>query len=739
MALCEDTPACMYASVWIVLIWIIIIPFEVYATIKLWKYRTNAGVQARYPTLIIGSAIFSIAHTLIVEQFYYLQSGIHLRILNTYYVRWIARIIFPPFLLIMLVGIAFRIYLIHYNTNYAVSQSARDWQSLLYSGEAGIHFPLLYMRTYNYVHIGTSSDFYSKYKKTYGSPVYVSRYFICYIIICSLIEMTVTILEHPNLLNLPQIISGFVHFSFLFILILFSAFCGHKTPTFEDAYFVHLELKYLLYLIIVCLVIYIVMMSLSSDQFPIFIEISTSAITIANFGQVVISEYVILRKMNQVHGHSSPKPSLSYRHRVRTKSNVNPKNALIASTKLFNVLIASPIGINYFVQHLRSEFCLENLLCFIELVQWIYIATNGDFSHFNIKPLDKIEFELSRAIPLSSANRNYSNDNECEWRWDDSISAIYEKYFDATSEYQVNMPYKEQKKFQDLIALLNIRQEIENETYEFKHQRMSLKKKRKGNRVLFWTKRTKQSKPKPMTMKTVSIPSPTKTPTKTLSKTPTPNTKLSKSKSTTSDGTDILSATTAGIDLEMGSFPKYLLRLSKDAGTVSATNSASLKSPTFKSQYESDLSTIDDIVTVNDELITYKDPEITDTGTQITGTDQQILNGIFMEEMQRPSIKETKSNRSLYRASNENSVKTSLQRISSMIPIIKLGRGSSKNNLSNRSTPRSFTSMHHANIQSTSVHIKPGLAENVNKNVSNPSTPWTTSYGMLYSCQAIES
>eukprot|EP01084_Bolivina_argentea_P262607 444145_1 len=376
MSACENLATCVYASVWIALILLFIIPFEIWMTIQLYRYRYHPGIQTRYPNVIMGSAIFAMIQSLICEQFYYLESGIGISILNTPHVQYITHIIFPPLLLSMIVVVVFRVYLIHYDTNWAVSQSTRDWQSLL---RDTVH----------------ANDFYSRYKSTFGNAKYVYKYFLCYIIICNIIQMTLSVLEHPKLLHLSHNVSKIFYVLCLSIVVIFATCLFVKTPKSGDIYYVRREFKYFVYLFSSCLGLYVTMMLFKSDETSIYNQISISAITIANFGTVFISEYIILNKIksndDSEFDYSSSKWNLKakiprrMRTRLRTMSSVQRDG--IKTSKLFNVLVASPIGINFFVKHIRSEWCVENLLCFIELTQWIYLSTNKELADYNLKPL----------------------------------------------------------------------------------------------------------------------------------------------------------------------------------------------------------------------------------------------------------------------------------------------------------------------------------------------------------------
>ena len=242
-------------------------------------------------------------------------------------------------------------------------------------------------------------DYYSRHRATMGNPQYVSRYFITCFIIASILEFGVTACEHPSLIHSTHYITKSVYVLCLLLLIMFCAYLLFKTPKFEDTYFVRVELKYLLHLWLFVLILYTVS-SAVTHNLPIFEQIETTSLTICNFGQVVISEYIILNKVLQnddcsyrKSGHQSIASRIRDSITFKRNSSNNPTPETVCTTKLFNALVASEIGIELFIQHVRSEFAFENLLSFIEMVQWIYLATNRQFADFNIKPLHKSELD----------------------------------------------------------------------------------------------------------------------------------------------------------------------------------------------------------------------------------------------------------------------------------------------------------------------------------------------------------
>eukprot|EP01083_Nonionella_stella_P049030 130773_1 len=469
---CADYVACVYGLVWVALVWLIIVPFEIYVTIRMVQYSHHPGVASRYPFMVIAFAVFAMFHSIICDQFLYLSIGLNIDLLQKPSIRHITCIILPTTLLVVLTLIIFRSYLIHYNIKYTVNLSTCQWQSLLSDTVS-------------------TNDFYVRHRTTYGNWKYVLRYFIGYIIVGSLIGISLTVPSHSEL---------FYAFWNL-ILIVFGVILFAKTPNFDDAYFMRTEMKYLWCFHLHCIVLYIAMFVLIfvfDDAYPIFHSIQTSAITLFNFGGVVISEHVILNKIKQKDRSAFESKLLkpATPNTVQQKISVVMSRVsfhqqkhvhVVGSRQLFNVLIASPVGINFYVTHLQSEFCLENLLAFIELTQWLYNVTNRDFDMFDILPLPGINFEFNSAIPTSSANQKKMNSQDDEWDWEQSILLIFKKYIHSSADYQVNLPYQIQNNFVHFTNLLTIKHQLEKGSYRFRHGSQSMATKRKNH---FWTKPT---------------------------------------------------------------------------------------------------------------------------------------------------------------------------------------------------------------------------------------------------------
>eukprot|EP01083_Nonionella_stella_P167692 564308_1 len=116
---CADYAACIYGLVWVALIWLVIVPFEIYVTIRMVQYSHHPGVASRYPFMVIAFAVFAMFHSIICDQFLYLSIGLNIELLQKPYILSTTFIILPPTLLIMLTLIIYSIHHVHYTTTNA--------------------------------------------------------------------------------------------------------------------------------------------------------------------------------------------------------------------------------------------------------------------------------------------------------------------------------------------------------------------------------------------------------------------------------------------------------------------------------------------------------------------------------------------------------------------------------------------------------------------------------------------
>merc|ERR1719471_2073072 len=98
-------------------------------------------------------------------------------------------------------------------------------------------------------------------------------------------------------------------------------------------------------------------------------------------------------------------------------------------------MIANELGIHFLFTHLLSEFTSENLLFFIEAIQWLYAVTKKEWHRFDTGELGDVSFVISETVPLSSINR------EAEENWFFGIAKLYEKYVDPNSKLEINLPH----------------------------------------------------------------------------------------------------------------------------------------------------------------------------------------------------------------------------------------------------------------------------------------------------------
>merc|ERR1712228_429322 len=137
-------------------------------------------------------------------------------------------------------------------------------------------------------------------------------------------------------------------------------------------------------------------------------------------------------------------------HESETKKSKEPEIECIIKVsdhQLFAVLMDSDIGIENFIKFQQRQFCMENILFFIEASQWLNAVTNQEWNKFDIQP-------------LHPGNINYSSN------WYEKIEKIYKKYLDDSGNYQINISYQISVAFINLRRLYQMRQEVVAGTFK---------------------------------------------------------------------------------------------------------------------------------------------------------------------------------------------------------------------------------------------------------------------------------
>ena len=170
-----------------------------------------------------------------------------------------------------------------------------------------------------------------------------------------------------------------------------------------------------------------------------------------------------------------------------TDNKKHNKPKYIDQHTIFKSILNDKDGIQYYCEHLFSEYTIENIVSFIEFRQWLNeydneipneLSNNDELSDVNSNNnilldmylpktgtlrgnLDSIKFEFSDEIPMSYINNNN------EFGWFDKIKALNTKYISEYCALQINLPFDLRKRFERLIELYQFKLDNPNADQQF--------------------------------------------------------------------------------------------------------------------------------------------------------------------------------------------------------------------------------------------------------------------------------
>ena len=127
----------------------------------------------------------------------------------------------------------------------------------------------------------------------------------------------------------------------------------------------------------------------------------------------------------------------------------NSSNILYEPSKIFRMILNDNDGVQLFIEHEFQEYTIENILSFIEFIQ--FLKLNDD----NIPT--KYEYNFCDEIPTSGINAN-------NFGWFRKITQLYNKYIKEFCELQINIPYNIRMDFERNIDLYMFKLENFQET-----------------------------------------------------------------------------------------------------------------------------------------------------------------------------------------------------------------------------------------------------------------------------------
>eukprot|EP01083_Nonionella_stella_P291583 992071_1 len=424
---CTQDTVCIVSISLIGIVTFLVVPFSIYCTYKFHSFRHDEGISHRYPAIVIQSSILNILYMFIVVQYLLIEAGISDQIS-----LWFAPIIGDPLLILIILVNLFRLWLIHYDVNWnsQLFLSQHKWQTILGS-------------TVN------DEERYVRNRDTWGNWRWLRKILFFLWLFFSILCITPQILQHTLSTDIHIDkginIGGITYTATVVFLLLFAITIWHKMPAqFVDTFRILKEIKIIILSSIILCIIWFCLL-LKKEDGNLFHIMQIVCLFSFVFNQIFVCEFLVIRMIRKT------------RRRQDTRSNT-VGNRHEPFNILFPVIMASDIGIEQYAQHLGDTFSLENLLFIIEMLQWLYAL---EWDRYNILPMhkDSIQYRFADVIPLSSINKENVH-------WFIKFEKIYHKYVSEAAGLQINVPHCILMAFVDLLYLWDMKQQIEQETYQ---------------------------------------------------------------------------------------------------------------------------------------------------------------------------------------------------------------------------------------------------------------------------------
>eukprot|EP01084_Bolivina_argentea_P121392 215107_1 len=379
------------ASILNVCVILTVAPFMIYYLSKFNARKEEMFIQKRYPKLMIyanlpwTSAITILATTNSIRKL----SPLLLSNPNGYIMTGYAWYAFLSIIIYYSQWLYLtRFWLIFFSLNYAKSNMNKKWK----------------------VHINPNlvdKDFWLKYRNNLGSEKYVLKLSIIGMIAFTLIAYSCVMINHVDIETTSnQVISVLYVFFGVIFFILFI-----KSPQIFDVFDIRQEMRLLILVILIGLPLNGIGIYLKYNSNKI---ISLSAMIwsmniafLSGTVMVFVSTYKVLKKWDSKWN--------------RTKS--LPLESRSQSAKELERVLLDPNNFELFVHHLLREFNVENVLCFIEMVQFKHLIN------------DKFNLNYGK---LTNVGRSYSIDENIETDFE-SVMEIKESDNKVNDSYEAEL------------------------------------------------------------------------------------------------------------------------------------------------------------------------------------------------------------------------------------------------------------------------------------------------------------
>eukprot|EP01083_Nonionella_stella_P173012 595491_1 len=437
----QTTTSWFYFELFSYILWILMIAYAIYSTIKTKLNNYNATTWMKKRNIIVfyslnASCICCMSSLMFTGICWANTSGLILNISN---IAWVCAIfIWMSVLLTKNWGIYYR-----YKWTQYIQQS--QWQQIINPS---------IIKNENII------NWFIRNNSTYGQTKYIHKLFVsiatCCCVVLAFIWFFTSVLFHPAIHIMISCVSTLL----LFIPpVMLYVFLVWKTPVLDDIFCIHWESK--IHAKLLCSTI--PGPPISTLYFIVTLDgrallVASLLSSVAIFFMVFVSTVYIPNKLN-----SPPNP-------LTMDAVMNNSSKLIT----LEMVLCNDATLNLFMNYLSSEYSMEILLCSIEIMQYQnYLKPLID----NLEPLSDVkQVKLPETCPISeiivsndpnsisksprnSHNLLFAKNNDIGSAAKKMAHELYLKYIRELAEFEVNISYPMRvglsEKLEDLTELLS--------------------------------------------------------------------------------------------------------------------------------------------------------------------------------------------------------------------------------------------------------------------------------------------
>eukprot|EP01084_Bolivina_argentea_P118658 210487_1 len=417
---------------YILILWLIITPFIVYCCIKLYQYRYHPAVSNRLWKASLSTEIAVLCIVMINRP---LTAFVNLLNYTDDIIPFaFSTLTWAIFFYFIVYFFAFRIWFLHYKTNFSLSIEKKQWQTIINKNKWG-------------------NSWYIKHMDSYGNEKWVAiRVTILYIIVV-IAHVTIYIITLSNTIS-----QGFL----LLVgspVLLFDIILMCKTSKQNDIFFIRYELNLVIIITFMVAIAIIITTILSFDKKWYTDLISDSIGVWYSLFFTIIQTLLVLKKCKLL-GEKPIKISLTthtqqkYSINFKSENNNNMSNEYSVNSvmKRYFQTMNEEAQFALFCLHLNKEWAIENLVGFIEFAQLFraLLLQKSNDVELHLGLLSEYKFENVEELPKSDIIFNHDKYEKVSHK----TIALYHKYIVSGSDFQLNLSAQVRNKWIEAIKPL---------------------------------------------------------------------------------------------------------------------------------------------------------------------------------------------------------------------------------------------------------------------------------------------